>query len=295
MSNKVISFKNEMIQAEHRESKDEINMTIPRDATRVPAFSLEARALDIVARDQPLYFGLKRIMDVVVAGVLLFILSPLMLLIAFAIVIYSPGPVFFVQERVGSRRKGRGKNFRWEQRNFRCFKFRTMHVNADPSIHQAYVKALIEKDEAQMQAVQEIATQPCKRSTPEQVLASQHAPTRPRKLVDDKRVIRPGRILRKLSLDELPQFWNVLIGDMSLVGPRPAIPYEVEMYKPWHRLRLQAQPGITGLQQVTKRCIADFDEQVELDIEYIKNQSLWQDLKIAFKTPLAIIMARGAH
>ena len=105
MSNKVISFKNEMIQAEHRESKDEINMTIPRDATRVPAFSLEARALDIVARDQPLYFGLKRTMDVVVAAAFLFILSPLMLLIAFAIVIYSPGPVFFCPGACGFKKE----------------------------------------------------------------------------------------------------------------------------------------------------------------------------------------------
>ena len=82
---------------------------------------------------------------------------------------------------------------------------------------------------------------------------------------------------------------------MSLIGPRPAIPYEVEMYKPWHKLRLQAQPGISGLQQVTARCTTDFDEQVKLDIEYIENQSIWLDLKIAVKTPLAIISARGAH
>jgi len=82
---------------------------------------------------------------------------------------------------------------------------------------------------------------------------------------------------------------------MSMIGPRPAIPYEVEMYKPWHKLRLQAQPGISGLQQVTARCIAEFDEQVKLDIKYIERQSIWLDLKIALKTPLAIISARGAH
>jgi lipopolysaccharide/colanic/teichoic acid biosynthesis glycosyltransferase len=108
-------------------------------------------------------------------------------------------------------------------------------------------------------------------------------------------VIAPGKILRKFSLDELPQLWNVLRGDMSMVGPRPAIPYEVEMYKPWHRLRLQAQPGITGWQQVTARCVVDFDEQVRLDVEYIERQSLWLDLEIAFKTPLAILFARGAY
>jgi lipopolysaccharide/colanic/teichoic acid biosynthesis glycosyltransferase len=96
-------------------------------------------------------------------------------------------------------------------------------------------------------------------------------------------------------MDELPQFYNVLIGNMSLVGPRPAIPYEVEIYKPWHYQRFNALPGITGLWQVTARSSADFDEMVWLDILYIENQSLWLDLKILFKTPLAVIACRGAH
>jgi lipopolysaccharide/colanic/teichoic acid biosynthesis glycosyltransferase len=127
------------------------------------------------------------------------------------------------------------------------------------------------------------------------MVALQGAPTQPRKLVNDNRIIRPGKFLRKLSLDELPQLWNVLIGDMSLIGPRPAIPYEVDMYKPWHLRRLEAQPGITGLQQVTARCTTDFDEQVQYDIEYIDNQSLWLDIKIIIKTPLAILSTKGAY
>jgi lipopolysaccharide/colanic/teichoic acid biosynthesis glycosyltransferase len=98
-----------------------------------------------------------------------------------------------------------------------------------------------------------------------------------------------------LSLDELPQLWNVLRGDMSLVGPRPAIPYEVDVYSPWHLRRLEAQPGISGLQQVTARCAADFDTQVRLDIEYIQSQSLWLDIKIMLKTPLAILSTKGAN
>jgi lipopolysaccharide/colanic/teichoic acid biosynthesis glycosyltransferase len=151
-----------------------------------------------------------------------------------------------------------------------------MKINADPSIHQAYIKALIENDEAKMTALQ-------------------GAPTQPRKLVNDPRVIRPGKLLRKLSLDELPQLWNILIGDMSLVGPRPAIPYEVDMYKSWHFRRLEAQPGLTGLQQVTARCTTDFDKQVQLDIDYIDNQSFWLDMKIIIKTPLAIISTKGAY
>jgi lipopolysaccharide/colanic/teichoic acid biosynthesis glycosyltransferase len=170
-----------------------------------------------------------------------------------------------------------------------------MRPNADPTIHQAYIRALINNDREKMDAIQNAATRPAGRVSSEEKAAIQIAPTRPNKLVDDARITTPGRILRKLSLDELPQLWNVLRGEMSMIGPRPAIPYEVEMYKPWHLLRLQAQPGISGLQQVTARCTRDFDEQVALDIEYIEKQSLWLDLKIAIKTPLAIIGARGAH
>jgi lipopolysaccharide/colanic/teichoic acid biosynthesis glycosyltransferase len=151
-----------------------------------------------------------------------------------------------------------------------------MKTDADPSIHQAYVKALIENDEAKMSALQ-------------------GAPSQPRKLVNDSRITRPGKFLRKSSLDELPQLWNVLLGDMSLVGPRPAIPYEVEMYKSWHLKRLEARPGLTGLQQIMARSTADFDQQVQLDIEYIDNQSLWLDVKIILKTPLVIISTTGAH
>ena len=150
-----------------------------------------------------------------------------------------------------------------------------MHLNADSSIHQAYIKALINNDREQIHSLQGDAS-------------STH------KLVHDSRITRPGRLLRKLSLDELPQLFNVLRGDMSLVGPRPAIPYEVEMYKPWHLQRLETQPGITGLQQVISRSTADFDEQVQLDIEYIHQQTLWLDIKIMLRTPLVIISTRGA-
>lgn len=239
------------------------------------------------------YYIAKRIMDILIASFLLLLFSPLMLLIALLIFVYSPGPVFFIQERVGARRYRIGNKIYWKQENFKCYKFRTMRINADSSIHQAYIKALIENNQKEMQAVQNAATRPRKSMPKEQLAALQNAPTQPKKIVDDARVITPGIYLRKLSLDELPQFWNVLLGDMSLVGPRPAIPYEVEMFKPWHLQRLQAQPGITGLQQVTARNTKDFDEQVELDIDYIKKQSLWFDIKIALKTPLAIFSAKG--
>jgi lipopolysaccharide/colanic/teichoic acid biosynthesis glycosyltransferase len=248
-----------------------------------------------VSQDRSRYYTAKRTMDIVVSAILLMLFLPLMLLIALLIFVYSPGPIFFLQERVGAKRQRNGRCFYWKQVNFRCYKFRTMRINADPQIHQAYVRALIENDQARMQALQKAATRPRGSMSHEQVIALQNAPTIPRKLVNDARVIGPGGILRKFSLDELPQFWNVLKGDMSLVGPRPAIPYEVEMYKPWHLLRLQAQPGLSGLQQVTARCTEDFDEQIRLDIEYIKNQSFWLDLKIMLQTPLAILSTKGAH
>jgi lipopolysaccharide/colanic/teichoic acid biosynthesis glycosyltransferase len=213
--------------------------------------------------------------DIFAALILLVFFLPLMLLIAIAIKIYSPGPIFFVQERVGSKRQSRGKNSYWKRATFLCYKFRTMHHNADASVHQAYIKALIDNDHEQIHALQGDTS-------------SIH------KLVHDSRITRPGKLLRKFSLDELPQFINVLRGDMSLVGPRPAIPYEVDMYKPWHLQRLEAQPGITGLQQVTSRSTADFDEQVRLDIEYVNRRSFWLDIKIILKTPFVIISTRGA-
>jgi len=275
---------------------DEIAMTtLQKEIQPAPPLTHEALSSGLAARDRHRYYLAKRIVDVGLALGLLILLFPLMILIGLAIYVYSPGPIFFVQQRVGAKRKKEGRVVRWERENFRCYKFRTMRVNADPAVHEAYVKALIKNDQDEMQAVQNIATRPRKAASPAEILASQNAPTRPRKLVDDERVIGPGKILRKFSLDELPQLWNVLRGDMSMIGPRPAIPYEVEAYKPWHLLRLQAQPGLTGLQQVTERCTVDFDDQVALDVEYIRRQSLWLDLKIAVKTPLAIISSRGAY
>lgn len=232
--------------------------------------------LCLAAKNLNGYYTAKRALDFSIALALLVLLSPLMALIALLIFVYSPGPIFFVQERVGAKRESKGQQTYWKKATFRCVKFRTMKLNADPSIHQAYIKALIENDENQMAALQS-------------------QPTQVRKLVNDPRIIRPGIFLRKLSLDELPQFWNVLKGDMSVVGPRPAIPYEVDLYKPWHLRRLEAQPGITGLQQITARSTADFDQQVRLDIEYIEKQSFFLDLLIILKTPWVVFSTRGAY
>lgn len=246
-----------------------------------------------ITADRRAYYAIKRAIDLLVAAVLLILTSPLMLVIAIAIFIYSPGPVFFVQERVGAKRHTKGKSTSWEPVTFRCFKFRTMKQNADPSVHKQYVQALITKNEEQMAAAKEAARG--QRDIELQAAARQEPATEPRKLMEDTRIIRPGHIIRKLSLDELPQLFNVLRGDMSMIGPRPAIPYELEVYKPWHKLRLQAQPGISGLQQVKARSTRDFDEQVKFDIEYIERQSLWLDLEIAVRTPLAVLFGRGAY
>lgn len=222
--------------------------------------------------DRRAYYILKRIIDVTLALVLLVLALPIMIIASIAILVYSPGPIFFIRERVGAKRRTRGKVTTWEPANFRCLKFRTMKCSTDPSIHKASMDLLVQAKEKDMQL-----------------------PAADRNFADDCRATRPGRILRKLSIDELPQLFNVLRGDMSLIGPRPALPYELEMYKPWHMLRLQAQPGITGLQQVSARCTANFDEQVELDLDYIAHQSIWLDLKIALRTPLAVLFARGAY
>ncbi len=222
------------------------------------------------------YFILKRSIDIFITVVLLVLLSPLWILISLLLLLFSPGPIFFMQERVGAKRMNIGGRTYWKKITFYCWKFRTMNVGADTSIHQAYVQALIENDEGKITALQ-------------------GEPTGVRKLIRDSRVTPLGKLLRKLSLDELPQFINVLRGEMSLVGPRPAIPYEVEMYKLWHMGRLKAQPGITGLQQIVSRSAAGFDEQVRMDIEYIERQSLWLDMMIILKTPFVILSTKGAE
>ena len=151
-------------------------------------------------------------------------------------------------------------------RPFTMLKFRTMHSNAGHELHERFVADYIQ------------GTAPAF------------------KIVADPRVTRVGQFLRRSSLDELPQLWNVVRGDMSLVGPRPPLPYEVERYKPWHRRRvLEAKPGLTGLWQVTGRSRTTFDEMVRLDLRYARNQSLWADLKILMATPRAVLSGEGAR
>jgi lipopolysaccharide/colanic/teichoic acid biosynthesis glycosyltransferase len=221
------------------------------------------------------YFATKRIFDFCLAAASLVLLSPVLLLSAALVRLESPGSPIFKQTRVGSRRRKTADGEVWETVPFTFYKLRTMVNDADSALHKAYVQALIRKDQAGM-------------------VAAQNGETPTRKLVNDCRVTRLGRFLRRSSLDELPQLWNVLKGDMSLVGPRPPIPYEVEAYELWHWKRLEAVPGMTGLWQVEARSSVGFDEMVRLDIWYAEHQSLWMDLKILLKTPVAVLSMRGA-
>lgn len=208
---------------------------------------------------------MKRMMDLAGGSLALILLSPVFLAVCLAIKLTSKGPVLFRQERVG--RYGN---------TFTLLKFRTMEVSGDPGIHRDYVKRFIsgQVDAGMADRGQGIIY----------------------KLTEDARVTPVGRLLRKTSVDEFPQFINVLKGEMSLVGPRPPIPYELEDYDLWHRRRLlEAKPGITGLWQVYGRSKTSFDDMVRLDLRYARTWSLWLDLKILLQTPRAVFSQEGAY
>jgi exopolysaccharide biosynthesis polyprenyl glycosylphosphotransferase len=224
---------------------------------------------DLTRRDnaKKLFCAVKRIMDVAGSALALLLFAPILLAIAIAIKLTSKGPVFFRQKRVGQY----GEQFVF-------LKFRSMHVNNDASVHKAFVKKLI-AGKAQGQ--------------PGNGNGNGNGVY---KLTNDSRITRVGGFLRRTSLDELPQFINVLRGEMSLVGPRPAISYEVEAYDIWHRRRvLEAKPGITGLWQVNGRSRIKFDDMVRLDLRYAKTWSPWMDLKILLRTPVAVVFGDGAY
>ena len=208
---------------------------------------------------------LKRIIDIVGAGTLTLLCLPLFVVIAMVVKCTSRGPILFRQERVGQY-----------GRTFTFLKFRSMFVGNDHSVHKEYVTKLIAEGAATDGA----------NGNGQNVY----------KLTNDKRITPIGKFLRRTSLDELPQLFNVLLGDMSLVGPRPPIPYELAAYQVWHRRRvLEVKPGITGLWQVTGRSRVKFDEMVRLDLRYATCWSPWLDLKIMALTPLAVIRGSGAY
>ena len=209
--------------------------------------------------------GIKRLMDIVGSALTLVLCAPLFLIMALAIKASSKGPVFFRQQRVGQY-----------GRRFTFLKFRSMHINNDPSVHKEYVTKLIAG-----RAEREVSS-----GNSEGVY----------KLTNDRRVTRVGRVLRRTSLDELPQLLNVLKGEMSLVGPRPAITYELAAYQTWHRRRvLEVKPGITGSWQVSGRSRVKFDEMVRLDLQYARSWSPWMDIIILTRTPRAVFRGDGAY
>jgi len=207
--------------------------------------------------------AVKRVVDVIGSAIGLILLSPLLLAIALAIKFSSAGPIFYRQERVGLRGK-----------RFTMFKFRSMGAGNDSKIHQDYLKSFIR--ESKPAAVGEDGI-------------------RIYKLTDDPRVTRIGAWIRTFSLDELPQLWNVLKGEMSLVGPRPCLPYEWELYRTWQRRRLDVPPGCTGLWQVTARSHVGFEEMVILDLHYAHHGTVWRDLALMAQTVPAMIRGRGGY
>jgi lipopolysaccharide/colanic/teichoic acid biosynthesis glycosyltransferase len=200
----------------------------------------------------------RRALDVTVAGAALLVLVPLIAVSAVAVRLSSPGPVLFRQRRLGRH-----------MQPFTVLKFRTMRADADSALHRDYVRSLI-------------GTQP-----------PEDAPENLYKLVIDPRVTRVGRFLRSWSIDELPQLWNVLRGEMSLVGPRPVIEYEVEQYPDWYLRRFAVKPGLTGLWQVSGRNEKTYEEMVRYDIEYAERRSLWLDLRILARTALVVMRRQG--
>ena len=205
----------------------------------------------------------KRALDIVAALIGLLIAAPIAAVLAILIKISSPGPVLFRQVRIGEN----GKEFMF-------YKFRSMRVGNDDSKHRKYIKYFIEGNESELKKLQ--------------------GDKKLYKMTSDDRVTFVGKFLRRTSLDELPQLINVLRGDMSMVGPRPHLPYEVELYKDWHRRRLQGLPGITGWWQIHGRSRVPFDEAVKMDIWYLERQSLILDIRIMLRTITKAIVGRGA-
>ncbi len=221
--------------------------------------------LATVEKDKRRLLVMKRMVDMAGSSILLILCSPVLLACALAVRLTSKGPILFRQQRVGQH----GECFTF-------FKFRSMYVNNDETVHKEYVTKLI--------------------SSQAELMPAGGSAQAVFKLTKDRRITPIGSFLRRSSLDELPQLFNVLNGDMSLVGPRPPIPYELAVYQTWHRRRLlEVKPGITGLWQVTGRSTVSFDEMVRLDLRYAMTWTPWMDLKILLRTPMAVIKGAGAY
>jgi lipopolysaccharide/colanic/teichoic acid biosynthesis glycosyltransferase len=213
------------------------------------------RTLGAARRDAILYAATKRAIDILAAATLLLVLLPVLAVIAVAIA-YDGFPVLFRQRRIGMNGMA-----------FTLVKFRSMRADADPTVHQRYVTSLL-RDEGSTCSVYKVA--------------------------NDPRITRVGAFLRRTSLDELPQLWNVLLGDMSLVGPRPDVPYAVSEYDEWMHRRLEAKPGITGLWQVSGRSRLSLQDMYRLDLAYVSSATLRLDVEILLRTIPAVLKRDGA-
>lgn len=221
----------------------------------------------MLARPGRSYEVAKRVLDVTIALIILVLFAPLWVLIAIVIRLASQGPVIFcIFREIGE-----------DGREFTLYKFRTMYHNNDDSLHRRATAKFI------------VDGQPLDTLTENGVASPIY------KMTKDPRVTPFGKLLRKTGLDEVPQFINVLRGEMSVVGPRPSMHYEYELYNDYQRQRLSVKPGITGLYQVCARSKIPFADMVELDLEYIARRSFWLDLWIILKTPWVMLTGKGAH
>jgi len=209
---------------------------------------------------KPSYLQMKRAFDIIFTLLLLIPLLFVMAIVAILIRFDSKGPILFRQKRLGLN-----------GREFTMYKFRSMYVNSDDSLHRNAIVHYMNGKKLRDEAVTNNSY----------------------KLGDDPRITRVGELIRKTSIDELPQFFNVLRGEMTLVGPRPPLAYEVEYYTPRDWLRLSGKPGLTGLWQVHGRSQVPFRDMVEMDITYLQRQSFWEDLKLIASTPIVMILGRG--
>ncbi len=224
------------------------------------------------------YWIAKRFLDLILAVTAALLLAPLGVVIAVAIKLDSRGPVIYSQERVRSfREQDADGEWRWRLSAFRFYKFRTMVDGAPPKVHMEYMSAYISGDDQRVAELQRA-----------------NGDVGTYKLIADPRITRVGRILRKTSVDELPQLWNVIRGEMSLVGPRPPLTYEVEKYRDTDFHRFAAPSGITGWWQVNGRSETSFDEMIDLDVQYLRRRSVGTDLWILIKTIPAVLKGSGA-
>ncbi len=233
------------------------------------------------AKGRPGYFLAKRCLDFVLALFAIVLLSPVFLVIALLVRLTSRGPAIYRQERVG-----------FGGRRFVMYKFRSMYMESDEGLHRTAYEQFLRGERASGKVDGVVLADGA------ELLATTRAASAKSKRwwnSGDPRVTPLGYLLRRSSLDELPQFFNVLLGDMSLVGPRPPIPYEVGLYQPWHMGRLDTLPGITGLWQVHGRSRVTFEQMVQMDLEYIQKQSFWYDIRLLLLTIPAVLNRKGAY